>query len=172
MTLIPILWILTTFSMAKTLVVLGGPTAVGKTRCGIEIARHLNTEIISADSRQIYREATIGTAVPSPEELNATAGKVREFVTVSPLLSYSYINLCSRAGASARALDRVVPEPPGRFPFTFLEYKKGMLLLVALDLNAEDYLRNFLRQYKGMNYNKTAWQKLAWIQLLRGDTSG
>lgn len=55
--------------MKKTLLVLAGPTAVGKTRCGIEIARHFNTEIISADSRQIYRECFIGTAVPSPEEL-------------------------------------------------------------------------------------------------------
>jgi tRNA dimethylallyltransferase len=62
---------LTIISMAHTLVVLGGPTAVGKTRCGIEVAQHLKSEIISADSRQIYRETSIGTAVPSPEELNA-----------------------------------------------------------------------------------------------------
>jgi len=55
--------------MKKTLLVLAGPTAVGKTSCGIEIAKHFNTEIISADSRQIYQECTIGTAVPSPEEL-------------------------------------------------------------------------------------------------------
>jgi len=55
--------------MNKTLVVLAGPTAVGKTSCGIEVARHFGTEIISADSRQIYRECSIGTAVPSAEEL-------------------------------------------------------------------------------------------------------
>ena len=55
--------------MKPTLVVLAGPTAVGKTSCGIEIARHFGTEIISADSRQIYRETHIGTAVPSPTEL-------------------------------------------------------------------------------------------------------
>lgn len=55
--------------MGKTLVVLAGPTAVGKTTCGIEIASHFGTEILSADSRQIYRETTIGTAVPSREEL-------------------------------------------------------------------------------------------------------
>ncbi|RLD93266.1 MAG: tRNA (adenosine(37)-N6)-dimethylallyltransferase MiaA, partial [Bacteroidetes bacterium] len=52
-----------------TLVVLAGPTAVGKTTCGLEVARHFGTEIISADSRQIYLETTIGTAVPSPKEL-------------------------------------------------------------------------------------------------------
>jgi tRNA dimethylallyltransferase len=55
--------------MNKVLVVLAGPTAVGKTSCGIELAAHFGTEIISADSRQIYRETTIGTAVPSPGEL-------------------------------------------------------------------------------------------------------
>jgi len=55
--------------MNKVLVVLAGPTAVGKTSCGIEVASHFGTEIISADSRQIYRETTIGTAVPTTEEL-------------------------------------------------------------------------------------------------------
>lgn len=48
-----------------------GPTAVGKTRAAIEVARKLNTEIISADSRQCYREMNIGVARPSPEELEA-----------------------------------------------------------------------------------------------------
>ncbi len=56
--------------MNKTLVVLAGPTAVGKTSCGIELAGHWGTEIISADSRQIYRETTIGTAVPTREQLS------------------------------------------------------------------------------------------------------
>ena len=55
--------------MAKTLVVVAGPTAVGKSACGIELATHFGTEIISADSRQIYRETSIGTAVPSTREL-------------------------------------------------------------------------------------------------------
>ena len=55
--------------MNKTLVVIAGPTAVGKTTCGIQIARHFDAEIISADSRQIYRETSIGTAVPSAGEL-------------------------------------------------------------------------------------------------------
>lgn len=55
--------------MDKTLLVIGGPTAVGKTKTAIEVAEHFGTEIISADSRQIYRETRIGTAVPSPEEL-------------------------------------------------------------------------------------------------------
>lgn len=53
------------------LLLVGGPTAVGKTAFSIRLARHYQTEIISADSRQLYRELTIGTAKPSPEELAA-----------------------------------------------------------------------------------------------------
>lgn len=53
----------------KTLIVVTGPTASGKTALAIELARHFGTEIISADSRQIYRDIPIGTAAPSAAEL-------------------------------------------------------------------------------------------------------
>lgn len=53
----------------KTVIVIAGPTAVGKTAIGIEVAKHFNTEIISADSRQCFKELAIGVARPSPEEL-------------------------------------------------------------------------------------------------------
>lgn len=55
--------------MNKTLLVVGGPTASGKTGMAIELALHYGTEIISADARQFYREISIGTAKPSVEEL-------------------------------------------------------------------------------------------------------
>ena len=57
--------------MSKHLVVITGPTGIGKTSAGIKIAEHLNTEIVSSDSRQIFKELNIGTAVPSKEELLA-----------------------------------------------------------------------------------------------------
>ncbi len=53
------------------LVVITGPTAVGKTSVAVEVAKALRTEIISCDSRQMYREMRIGTAVPGAEELSA-----------------------------------------------------------------------------------------------------
>ncbi len=56
--------------MKNTLVVILGPTGIGKTKISIEIARHFNTEIISADSRQFFREMSIGTAVPANDELD------------------------------------------------------------------------------------------------------
>ena len=46
-----------------------GPTAVGKTAVGLDLAERIGGEIVSADSRQVYRQLTIGTAKPSPEEL-------------------------------------------------------------------------------------------------------
>lgn len=52
-----------------TCIIIAGPTAVGKTAAAIEIARHFNTAIISADSRQCFKEMDIGVAKPSPEEL-------------------------------------------------------------------------------------------------------
>lgn len=53
----------------NSLVVVLGPTAIGKTRLAIDLALEFNTEIISADSRQIYRELNIGTASPDEDEL-------------------------------------------------------------------------------------------------------
>lgn len=54
----------------KKLIVLTGPTAVGKTKEAINLAKTLNTEIISADSRQFYKELNIGVATPTEEELS------------------------------------------------------------------------------------------------------
>ena len=53
----------------KTLVILLGPTAVGKTKMGVQLAIKFGTEVLSADSRQFYREMKIGTALPEMEEL-------------------------------------------------------------------------------------------------------
>ena len=53
----------------KTLISIVGPTAIGKTSLAIEIAKHYNTEIISCDSRQFFKEMKTGTAVPSDDEL-------------------------------------------------------------------------------------------------------
>jgi len=55
----------------KNLISVVGPTGIGKTRLAIDLAKHFNTEIISCDSRQFFKEMKIGTAAPSEEELAA-----------------------------------------------------------------------------------------------------
>jgi len=56
-------------SHSKILLVVAGPTAVGKTALCVQLARQLQTDVVSADSRQLYRELTIGTAKPTPAEM-------------------------------------------------------------------------------------------------------
>ncbi len=58
-------------SNQNTVIIIAGPTAVGKTAMAIAISKHFNTSIISADSRQCFKEMSIGTAKPSEEELAA-----------------------------------------------------------------------------------------------------
>ena len=66
----------------KTLLVLLGPTGVGKTDLSIGIAKAFGTEIISCDSRQIYKEMRIGTAVPSPGQLAAVRHHFIQMISV------------------------------------------------------------------------------------------
>ena len=71
--------------MKKTLIVITGPTAVGKTALCLDIARHFGIPIVNADSRQIYRELKIGTAAPTEEQLR----RVRHyFVGTQSLADY------------------------------------------------------------------------------------
>jgi tRNA dimethylallyltransferase len=55
----------------KVVITIVGPTAIGKTALSIKLAQHYNSEIMSADSRQFFKEMAIGTAVPSKDELSA-----------------------------------------------------------------------------------------------------
>lgn len=71
--------------MEKTLVVITGPTGSGKTSLAIEVAKAKGTEIISADSRQIFKEIPIGTAAPSEEERAAVP---HYFVATHSLMDY------------------------------------------------------------------------------------
>ncbi len=67
----------------KKLIVIGGATATGKTALAIQLARHFETQILSADSRQFYREMSIGTAKPGAEELAAAPHHFIDFLSVT-----------------------------------------------------------------------------------------
>jgi len=68
--------------MTNYLINIIGPTAIGKTSLSIKVARHFNTEIISADSRQFFREMKIGTAVPEKHELEAAPHHFIQHISV------------------------------------------------------------------------------------------
>ena len=114
----------------KTLIVIVGPTAVGKTAVAIDVAEHFGTAIISADSRQCYREMSIGTAKPLPEELARVkhyfvdAFSVREEITAARFesLALGYLDeifdsydvavCCGGTGLYIRALCEGLDEMP------------------------------------------------------------
>ncbi len=75
--------------MKNFLIVLLGPTGVGKTDISVDIANHFNAEIISADSRQFYREMKIGTAVPSEDQLKRVKHHFIRFLSVKEYYSSS-----------------------------------------------------------------------------------
>lgn len=75
--------------MLNTLIVLLGPTGIGKTDLSISIARQLETSIISCDSRQFYREMSIGTASPEPEQLSAVEHHFIKHISVQEYYSAS-----------------------------------------------------------------------------------
>jgi tRNA dimethylallyltransferase len=83
----------------KTLIVVVGPTAIGKTALAIELAKFYRTEIISADSRQFFKEMHIGTAKPSVEEIAAVP---HHFID-----SHSVTNYFSTGDFEVQALARI-----------------------------------------------------------------
>ncbi len=78
------------YTMSKYLIAVVGPTAIGKTALSIKIAQHFQTEIISADSRQFYKEMAIGTAVPDPDELSAATHHCIQHISIEDTYSVGH----------------------------------------------------------------------------------
>jgi tRNA dimethylallyltransferase len=109
--------------MTKVLV-LGGPTAVGKTALAIQWAREFDGEIINADSRQIYREMDIGTAKPSPEEQAAAPHHLIDIV--APDEPFTLANFQGRAEA-------VIAQITSRGKLPILAGGTGMYITATLE---------------------------------------
>ena len=75
--------------MHNLLIVILGPTGIGKSDIAIQLARHLDTEIISADSRQFYREMSVGTAVPPEKDLEEVKHHFIRHISVESYYSAS-----------------------------------------------------------------------------------
>jgi tRNA dimethylallyltransferase len=106
------------------LLTLAGPTAVGKTALSVALAQQLGTEIISADSRQFFRELSIGTAKPTPEEMQ---GVPHHFID-SHSITQEY-----SAGRFAADAEVVLTELFQRLPIVILTGGSGLYLQALTD---------------------------------------
>lgn len=159
--------------MKNTLIVLLGPTGVGKTDISIELALKTGTEIVSSDSRQFYREMEIGTAAPSPEQLLAVKHHFIRFISIHDYYSASIYerdvlkllpdlftrkNLVILTGGSALYIDAVCrgiddipdvdPAVREKYNHMFLENGINSLRIALKILDPEHYSRVDLRNHK------------------------
>lgn len=146
----------------KTVIIIAGPTAVGKTAVGIAVAKYLGTEIISADSRQCFKELAIGVARPSSEELHRVSHhfiashSIHQKVTAATFESYAlakaseiftsndYVVMVGGTGlyvkAFAEGMDPI-PEVPEAIHATVVEaYKRDGLQWLQAQIEALDPL--------------------------------
>ena len=152
--------------MNNFLIVLLGPTGVGKTDVSIDIALHFGCEIISADSRQFYREMNIGTAVPTAVQLQQVKHHFIRFISVKDYYSSSLFerdvlkilpdlfqenNLVLMTGGSGMYIDAVctgiddIPDPDQaiRDKYTLLYKEEGIGgLRMALKILDPDHYEN------------------------------
>lgn len=121
--------------------ILTGPTGAGKTTLAVEIARLWNTEIISADSMQIYRQMCIGTARPTTEELKEIPCRLTGMVNIDE--KYDLARFISEADANIKRISNE-GHPPFIVGGTGL-YIKGLLEGVFPSAPRDDKLRKILK---------------------------
>ncbi|MEO2084106.1 MAG: isopentenyl transferase family protein, partial [Marinoscillum sp.] len=149
----------------KYLIVLVGPTASGKTKLSIDIANLYDAEILSADSRQFYKELEIGTAKPNKVELskakhhfinnlsihnNYSVGKYKIEVDSVLINCFKKNNYAVLVGGSGLFIDVVcngiddIPKVPNELRNKVREYYK---------INGLNYIQNLLKQFDIKHYN-------------------
>ena len=149
----------------KYLIVLVGPTASGKTKLSIDIANLYDAEILSADSRQFYKELEVGTAKPNKVELsqvkhhfinnlsihdNYSAGKYKTEVDSVLINYFKKNNYAVLVGGSGLFIDVVcngiddIPKVPNEVRNKVREYYK---------INGLNYIQNLLKKYDKKHYN-------------------
>ncbi len=145
-----------------------GTTAIGKTALGIKLAQHFNAEIISADSRQFFKEMTIGTAVPDKDELHAAKHHFIQNISIFDHYSvgdfekdalikieelHKKNDVVILLGGSGLYVDAVLK---GLDYFPKVDPKIREDLKLSLDKNGLIFLQNQLKELDEVSYNKIA----------------
>jgi len=136
--------------------------------------------MLSETDRGIYPEykeevlfylVQIYSSITSNDSITAVlADSVKKHAVNNPLMMYCFTNLTYKSGRNEDALEMMNTfDDSGTFPFHFLHYKKGQLRLRKMDLGAKEDFEFYVKNFKGLNYVKSAYQKLAWIALLEKD---
>lgn len=150
----------------KLLITIIGPTAIGKTALAIRLARHFDTEIVSADSRQFFREMKIGTAAPTSEELKSAKHHFIGHKSISdeysvghfeeeaiPLINklFENKNALILVGGSGLYIDAVL-SGLDKFPEVDAQYRTQLNTL--LREKGVEALQNILREKDPVYYEK------------------
>jgi len=145
-----------------------GPTAIGKTAMAIELARHFNAEVISADSRQFFKEMAIGTAVPSKDELEAAKHHFIQNISIFDEYSVGDFerdaianlnrlflnnNVVVMVGGSGLYIDAVLK---GFDDFPDVDPAIRRQLIDEYQANGIEYLQNKLQHLDPLHYDKVA----------------
>ncbi len=139
------------------LVVVAGPTASGKTAAGVRLAQLLNGEVISADSMQIYRRLTVGTAKPIPEEMEGIPHHLIDFVEPSePFSVAEYVELAREKinEISARGKLPIVVGGTGLYISSLVDN------ICFSESESDTKLREEYRKFAEENGAEELWQRL------------
>ena len=131
--------------MSKTVYIVVGPTAVGKTSFAIALAKAFNTEIISADARQCYKEMNIGVARPSVDELKAVTHHFIASHSITENINASYFEnwAMDKVGSLFSTKDAIVMV--GGTGLYIKAFCEGLDLIPAIDAEIRE---NIIAQYE------------------------
>ncbi len=108
------------------------------------------------------------------EEAWRIINKAKLDPTNNPLACFVMANIAMRTDRGDEAINTLLNKPTGKHfhPFYYLDYMLGLTKLQRLDKDANIYLQRYVDNYKGRNYIKDSYQKLAWHALLNGESEG
>jgi len=150
----------------KTLISIVGPTAIGKTNLAIQIAKQLNCEIVSCDSRQFFKEMKIGTAVPSDHELTEVKHHFIQNISIHDNYSvgdferdginflnnyFKYNNYCIMVGGSG-LYEKAITIGFDQFPDVETSIRKELNLI--LEEKGLDILQQELKEKDPIYFNE------------------